>query len=98
MASASSYFSSLYACNFPNGRNTDVNILVCAASTCPYLKKRYCSHVEMVRKYLESIKDFDVLISPQSLFLHFLGLVPSNHIRKNVEIVKKSKFVESSFE
>ena len=61
-----------------------------AVSQCPHLKKRYQRHVEKVKKYLESIKDFDKLVSPQSLFLHFLGPEPSTKVRKNLEVVRKS--------
>ena len=98
MFGATSYLSSLYAYNFLNGHNVDVNIPVFTASTCPRLKKRYHSLVEKVREYLETVKDFDELISPQSLFLQILRPNPSNHVQKNVEIIKKSMLVESSFE
>jgi len=47
--------------------------------------------VEKVREYLETIKDFDELISPQSLFLHFLGPEPPTKVWKDLEVVKKSK-------
>ena len=57
----------------------------------PRLKKRYQRHAKKVKEYLEFVKDFDELISPQSLFLHFLGLEPSTKVRKNLEVVKKSK-------
>lgn len=77
MSSVSFYLFSLYACSFPKGRSIDVGILVFAASTLPRLKKRCHSCVERVREYLETIKDFDELISPQSLFLHFPGPEPS---------------------
>ncbi|KAL0015183.1 hypothetical protein SO802_002252 [Lithocarpus litseifolius] len=60
-----------------------------SASTRPHLKMRYHTRVEKVREYLETVKDFDELISPQCLFLHFLGPEPSQHVRRNVEIVKK---------
>nr|POE68675.1 hypothetical protein CFP56_68217 [Quercus suber] len=53
------------------------------------LKKRHHARVARVREYLETVRDFDELISPQSLFLLFLGLEPSNHVWKNIEIVKK---------
>ena len=43
-----------------------------------------------MKEYLESIKDFDELVSPQSLFLHFLGPKPSTKVRKNLEVVRKS--------
>ena len=65
--------------------------IVFEAFVRPHLKKRYHNCVKRVRDYLETVKDFDELISPQSLFLHFLGPEPSNHIWKNVE-TKKSKF------
>lgn len=91
------YLFSLSALNFPNGRDIDVNIFIFAASTCPRLKKRYHTRVERIKEYLEMVKDFDELISPQSLFLHFLGPESSNHVRKNVEIVKNSEFTKLSF-
>ena len=61
-----------------------------AVARCPRLKKRYQCRTEKVKEYLESVKDFDELVSPQSLFLHFLGLEPSTKVRKNLEVVKKS--------
>ena len=66
----------VFICNFPPSR----------------LKKRYQRHAEKVKEYLESVKDFDELVSPQSLFLHFLGLKPSTKVQKNLEVVKKSKY------
>ena len=54
------------------------------------MKKRYQRHAKKVKEYLESVKDFDKLISPQSLFLHFLGPKPSTKVRKNLEVVRKS--------
>ena len=44
-----------------------------------------------MKEYLEFVKDFDELVSPQSLFLHFLGPEPSTKVRKNLEVVKKSE-------
>ena len=61
-----------------------------AVSQHPHLKKRYQRRVERVNEYLESVKDFDELVSPQTLTLHFLGPEPSTKVRKNLEIVKKS--------
>ncbi|KAL0004869.1 hypothetical protein SO802_012430 [Lithocarpus litseifolius] len=49
------------------------------ASTRPRLKRRDHARVKKVREYLETVKDFDELISPQSLFLHFLRPEPSKH-------------------
>ena len=67
--------------------------LLFAVPQHPRLKKRYHSHVKKVREYLKTIRDLDDLISPQSLFLHFLGLEPSSKVRKNLEVMKKSKCV-----
>ena len=69
----------------------DLLVFLFAVSQRPYLKKRYQLCAERVKEYLESVKDFDELVSPQSLFLHFLGLEPSTKVRKNLEVVKKSK-------
>ena len=49
------------------------NIFIFVASTHPRLKRRYHTHVGKVREYPETVKDFNGLISPHSLFLHFLG-------------------------
>nr|POE69827.1 hypothetical protein CFP56_29411 [Quercus suber] len=56
----------------------------------PRLKKKYQRRAERVKEYLESVKDFDELVSPQSLFLHFLGSKLSIKVRKNLEVVKKT--------
>ena len=80
MSDAPFYLFSLYACSFPTSHSIDVGTFVFAASTRPRLKKRYHSRVERVREYLEMIKDFNELISPQSLFLHFLGPKPFKHV------------------
>ena len=53
------------------------------------MKKRYQRHAKKVKEYLESVKDFDKLVSPQSLFLHFLGPKPSTKVRRNFEVVRK---------
>ena len=64
---------------------------VFGSSSAPHLKKRYHRCVEKVIEYLETVKDFDELVFPQSLFLHFLGLEPSSKAWKNHEVVKKSE-------
>ena len=69
----------------------DLRAFLFTFSQRPCLKKRYQRQVERVKEYLESIKDFDELVSPQSLFLHFLGPEPSTKVRKNLEVVKKSE-------
>ena len=63
-------------------------------SVCPRLKKRYHHLLEKVRRYIESVSNFDDLISLQSLFLHFCGPEPYNFIQKNVETMKKSKHID----
>jgi len=40
--------------------------LVFCSSQCPRLKKIYHHRVEKVKEYLENVKDFDELVSPQS--------------------------------
>ena len=67
--------------------------LLFAVPQCPRLNKRYHDRVEKVREYLGTVRDFDDLISPQSLFLHFLGPEPSRKVQKNLEVVKKSKCI-----
>ena len=42
--------------------------IVFVAFVHPRLKKRYHNRVERVKDYLETVKDFDELISSQSLF------------------------------
>ena len=46
----------------------------------PRLKKRYQNRSEKVKEYLEFVKDFDELVTPQSLFLHFLGSESSTKV------------------
>ena len=69
----------------------DILVFLFIVSQCPRLKKSYQYHAKRGKEYLESIKDFDELVSPQSLFLHFLGSEPSTKIQKNLEVMKKSK-------
>jgi len=68
-----------------------VTYLFFAVSQRPHLKKRYHRRAEKVKEYLETVKDFDELISPQLLFLHFLGSEPLSKFRRNLEVVKKSE-------
>ena len=55
-------------------------VLLFAVSQRPRLMKRYQLRAEKVKEYLEAVKDFDELVSPRSLFLHFLGLEPSTKV------------------
>ena len=63
--------------------------LLFAVPQRPRLKKRYHGCVEKMKEYLETFKDFEELVSPQSLFLHFLGPEQSSKVQKNLEVVKK---------
>ena len=67
----------------------DILVFLFAVSQHPRLKKRFQRRAEKVKEYLETIKDFDELVSPQSLFLHFFGPEPSSNVRKNLEVVKR---------
>jgi len=55
------------------------------------MNKRYQQCVERLKEYLETIKDFDELVFPQSLFHHFLGPEPSTKVWKDLEVLKKSE-------
>ena len=61
-----------------------------AVTQRPRLKKRYRHRAEKLKEYLEFVKDFDELVSPQSLFLHFFSPEPSTKVWKNLEVVRKS--------
>lgn len=69
----------------------DILVFLFAISQRPRLKKRYQRRAEKAKEYLETVKDFDELVSPQLLFLHFLGSEPSSKVRRNLEVVKKSE-------
>ena len=60
--------------------------LLFAVPQRPRLKKRYHDHVENVKEYLETVKDFDELVFPQLLFLHFLGPKQSSKVRKTSKL------------
>ena len=48
--------------------------------TRPHLKSCYKDHLKWVLEYVDEVKDFDDLISPNNLSLHFLGLKPSSGV------------------
>ena len=58
----------------------DLLAFLFAVSQRPHLKKRYQHRAKKMKEYLESVKDFNELVSPQSLFLHFLGLELSTKV------------------
>jgi len=68
MSGASFSLFYLYVLNSLDVCDADVNIFIFVASTRPRSKRRYHARVEKVREYLETVKDFDELISPRSLF------------------------------
>ena len=72
----------------------DASFLFFVDSIWSHLKKWYHNCLEKVKGYIDNVFDFDELISPQSLFVHFLGPKPSNHVQKNMEIVRKSKCID----
>ena len=72
----------------------DAFFLFFVDSICSHLKKWYHNCLEKVKGYVDNVFDFDELISPQSLFVHFLGPKPSNHVQKNMETVRKSKCID----
>ena len=69
----------------------DILVFLFAVSQRTHLKKRYQCRPEKVKEYLDTVKDFDELVSPQSLFLHFLGPEPSSKVQRNLEVVKKNE-------
>lgn len=62
-----------------------------AANAWPHLKKWYCGCLEKVEEFVDSVADFDELISPNSFYLHFLGPRLSTHMLKPLERNRKSK-------
>ena len=63
----------------------------------PKPKRQYHARLEKVKEYLETVKDFDELISPQSLFFHFLNPEPSNKVQRDNETIKKSKYINDIY-
>ena len=67
------------------------NILAFCSSSMPSSKEEISRSCREGERVLGTVKIFDELVSPQSLFLHFLGPEPSNKVWKNLEVVKKSE-------
>ena len=90
---------SLHTCLFVHiSSRMGVWVIFCflfANKVYPCLKKQYHGRLERVKGYLETVSDFDEFISPQSLFIHFLGPKPLSQVWKNVEVIKKSKYFGS---
>ena len=55
-----------------------------------HLKSRYKDHLKRVLEYVDEVKDFDELISLDSLSLHFLGPEPSGGVLQCLEMNKRS--------
>ena len=87
----------VFLCSHIFGCIMNLLFVLCVDKVHPRLKRRYHARLEKVKEYLGTIKDFDELIFPQSLFLHFLGLEPSSKVRKNIKIVKKSEYADFIF-
>ena len=75
----------------------DILMFLFAVSQLPHLKKRYQRCAKKVKEYLESIKDFDELVSPQYLFLHFFIFWVWNRLLRFGKIWKLWKRVSASF-
>lgn len=75
-----------------------LNIFLCilAATTQPHLKKLYRERLKKVREFVDSVANFNELISPNSLYLHFLGHELSIQVLKHLER-NKCLFVDSVF-
>ena len=51
-----------------------------SVKACPHLKSRYKDLPKRVLGYVDEVKDFDDLINPNNLSLHFLGQEPSGGV------------------
>ena len=65
-------------------------VFLLLTKTRPHLKSRYNDRLKRVLGYVGEVKDFDELISPDSLSLHFLGLEPFGGVLQTLETNKKS--------
>ena len=72
-------------------------VVSCAVKRQPKLKSKYRQRVEATIEYAKMINDFDDLVDPRTLALHYLGPEPSAYILHTIEIEeKKSKYLLSS--
>ena len=83
-----SFVSFVLACN---------NLIVCfffffffLVKAHPHLKSRYKDCLKRVLGYVDEVKDFEDLISPNSLSLHFLGPKPSGSVLQHLKTNKRS--------
>lgn len=58
--------------------------------THPPLKSRYKDRLKRVLENMGEVKDFDNLVSPKSLSLHFLGPESTGGVSKRVKSNKRS--------
>lgn len=58
-----------------------------------HLKSRYKDRLNRVLDYVGEVKDFDELISPDSLSLHFLGPKPFGGVLQILEMNKRSQSI-----
>ena len=61
----------------------------CAVKRRPKLKSKCRQRVEAAIEYAKTIDDFDDLVDPRTLALHYLGSEPSTYVLCTIEIKKK---------
>ena len=72
------------------GSCNELAICFLPIKTHPPLKSRYKDHLKRVLENMCEVKDFDNLVSPKSLSLHFLGPESTGGVSKRVESNKRS--------
>ena len=60
---------------------------------CLHLKSCYKDRLKRVLEYVDKVKDYDDLISPNSLSFHFLGPEPSSGALQRLEGVFRARGV-----
>ena len=72
-------------------------VVSCVVKRRPKLKSRYRKRVEAAIEYAKTIDDFDDLVDPRTLALHYLGPEPFSYVLRTIEIEeKKSKYLLNS--
>lgn len=72
------------------GACNELAISFLLVKTCPDLKSHYKDRLKKVLEYVGEVKEFDDLISPESLSLRFLSPEPIGGVLKHVESNKRS--------
>ena len=65
-------------------------VFLLSAKTRPHLKSHYKDCLKRFLRYVGEVKDFNELISPDSLSFHFLGPKPSGGVLQTLETNKGS--------